>query len=427
MTTITGQAGDRLTVVIGLIIATGLALGLWMPGVMAASYGLLGLIGLVTLVARPSALLALPPLERAFLAAVAAWIVLWLGAWALNGFAEAGRDGLGRVLRLLPVFFILPLIHQRTGLTDWWWRGLMAGAASAGAYALWFLLTGQQGDYGSRVEGVTNPIYFGSLSLAFAMMLLGRLFMAAKASAGQRSILIGCIALALTATALSGVRGAWLTLPFLALILLGLSRSRSTIWPDTPGPLRFLALIAVVAVTLIWLLNGRVSETIEDLSSLAQHGHSHGAIGLRLAMWQVALDTWWQQPWLGSGPGAFRDQLLAGIEQGRLSSEEFGHFRHPHSQYLSALYIAGLPGLAALALMFLLPLLSLLAPGRHQHPEQAALAWSGIALLVVLSVMAGSESLFERNLGVVSFAFLVSLALGLASNGPAGRQADSGK
>ncbi len=414
-----GPSGDRLTKLIGLILATGLALGLWVPGILAASYGLLGLIGLAQLIARPSSLSDLALLERLFLAAIGAWITLWLSAWALNGFSDAGRDGLGRLLRLLPIFFILPLMHQRPCLASWWWHGLMLGAGTAGFYALWFWFSGQQGDYGSRVDGVTNPIYFGSLCLAFAMMLLGRFFISNQAPLSQRLILVICITLALAATALSGVRGAWLSFPLLALILMSLSRRRSALVAGSLRPLWLLGIVATGGVLLIWLLNGRVSETVDDLAILAREGHSSGAIGLRLAMWQVAIDTWWQQAWLGSGPGGFREQLLVQIEQGHLAHNDFAHFRHPHNQYLSALYIAGVPGLFAVALMILLPMLHLLSPRFHRQPEQAALAWSGLAALAVLGVMAASESLFERNLGIVSFGLLVSASLGLSATNAA--------
>ncbi|MGY6588789.1 MAG: O-antigen ligase family protein [Wenzhouxiangella sp.] len=427
MTTVAaGAAGDRLTVVTGLILATGLGLGLWLPGAMAASYALLGLFGLGLVVSRPKALHQLGTFDRVFLAAVGAWILLWLASWALNGLSDAGHDGLGRVLRLLPIFFILPLIRHRPGLAAWWWRGLMAGAGTAGAYALWFWFSGQVGDYGSRVEGVTNPIYFGSLALALAMMLLGRLFILEQAPAHQRLLLVVCITLALTATALSGVRGAWLAIPLLALVLLVLARRHSALLPGTFRPLGLLAVVAVGGGLLIWLLNGRVSETVDDLATLAREGHSSGAIGLRLAMWQIAFDTWWQQAWLGSGPGAFREALLARIDAGQLAHDDFAHFRHPHSQYLSALYIAGIPGLVAITLMFLLPLLHLLSARLHQQPEQAALAWSGLALLVVLAVMAASESLFERNLGIVAFGLLVTVALGL-NPGTSPKAAQAGK
>src|SRR5690625_1221083 len=75
---------------------------------------------------------------------------------------------------ILAVPFYLYLRRVR-GIESAWWNGLVAGAIGAGVYALWFSLSGQTGQYGWRVTGPTNPIYFGGLVLAYALMLIPRL------------------------------------------------------------------------------------------------------------------------------------------------------------------------------------------------------------------------------------------------------------
>src|SRR5699024_1284689 len=98
-------------------------------------------------------------------------------------------------------------------------NGRVAGCLVAGGYALWYAWTGQQSAHGARVPGPTNPIYFGGLSLAFALMLIPRLA-DERRSTPARLLTIAAIILAFVANALSGSRGAWLAIPALLAVYL---------------------------------------------------------------------------------------------------------------------------------------------------------------------------------------------------------------
>ena len=396
----------RLT---GGLVFLVLASGLIIPGTLQGTYLLLALIGIFWLSWQGSWRLGwLDQAERLLIAAVLVYVFIWLGAWLAHGRSAEGAEEFTRILRLLPMIPVLLFLRRVDGLAPWWWNGMVAGALLAGLYALWFVLSGQTGAHGSRVEGTTNPIYFGGFALAFALMLLPRLVGGQEASR-RRILVLLAITLALAANALSGSRGAWLAIPALLLI-----------YPLTLGrrlrpalrlglPLALLALSAAIIAGAAMLINDRYTETLLDLGRLHQGLPSDGAIGLRLGMWQVAWQQFLEQPLFGAGPGSFRQALLAAIDRGQLSAADFAGFRHPHNQYLSVMLVAGLVGLASL--LFLLGsalwlFVRRLAPG---DVPGAGLAWAGVSLVCVVAVMALSESLFDRNTGIAWFGLMVSM------------------
>lgn len=386
-----------------------LASALFVPGTLMGGYLLLALIGIGWLTWQRSwTRIRLDADERLLIAAILIYLFIWLIAWLAHGRSEAGADEFTRVLRLLPMIPMLMFLRCVRGLAPWWWNGLIAGAIMAGLYAVWFVASGQIGAYGTRVEGTTNPIYFGGFALAFALMLLPRLA-GERVTTSRRVLVLLAITLALIANALSGSRGAWLAIPALLLIYPVTLGRRLATAQRLGLPLAMLALSLAIIAGSVVLINGRYAETLLDLSRIHQGLPADGAIGLRLGMWQVAWQQFLEQPLFGAGPGSFRQALLAAIESGQLATNDYIGFRHPHNQYLSALLLAGVVGLGSL--LFLLGsalwlFFRRLAPG---DVPGAGLAWAGVSLVCVVSVMALSESLFDRNTGIVWFGLLVGM------------------
>lgn len=412
------EADSLLGRLTGGLLFVVLTTGLIAPGTLQGVYLLLALIGMGWLTWQRSWRLSwLDQAERLLIVAVLVYVALWVAAWLAHGRSPEGAEGFTRVLRLLPMIPLLLFLRRVRGLAPWWWNGLIAGAVIAGLYALWFVLSGQTGAHGARVEGTTNPIYFGGFALAFALMLLPQLT-GGQASVSRRTLVLLAITLALVANALSGSRGAWLAIPAL-LLLYPLTLGRRLQPALRLGlPLALLALSAAIITGSVLLINGRYTETLLDLGRLHQGLPSDGAIGLRLGMWQLAWQQFMEQPLFGAGPGSFRHALLAAIDSGHLRADDYEGFRHPHNQYFSALLVAGLVGLASL--LFLLGsaawlFVRRLAPG---DVPGAGLAWAGLSLVCVVAVMALSESLFDRNTGIAWFGLLVVMIAAQLSEKP---------
>ncbi len=135
-------------------------------------------------------------------------------------------------------------------------------------------------------------------------------------------------------------------------------------------------------------------------------------LGRRANMWTIAGEIIAEQPLTGAGPGAFREALLNAIEDGRID-ETYANYRHPHSQYLSALTDAGIPGLLALLLLGALVFRRHLKLWQTGLESTRLLGWTGLVSIVVLATMALTESIFERNTGIIWFSLFTALTIGL--------------
>jgi len=401
----------------GLIVFVTLALALIVPGVLAAGYFLLALIALVWLTANGAWRNgALSRLERWLVWSVLVFIAVWALSWVAHGLTDEATRAAGRIGRLLPMIPVFLLLRRVRGMEDWMWRGLIAGGLVAGTYALWFVLSGQSGihligDNGFRVEGTTNPIYFGGISLAFALMLVPKVIDDRETSL-LRSLALCAIVLAFVANALSGSRGAWLAVPVLIVIyFFTLGVRQSPVWRfGTPLVLLGLSLLALTAPMLP--MHERLSETWIEIKLIGEGLGSAGTIGLRLKMWSVAWAQFLDNPWLGAGPGAYQDALHQAVNANDWNPLML-RYRHPHNEYLSALTNAGIPGLITFLAMFAVAIMRFTRHLWSTGRDLRFIAWCGLAATVTLAVMAGSESIFERNTGVIWFALLVALTSAL--------------
>jgi len=391
-----------------LLLFLALALGLVLPKVAGAAFLLLALMGIVWL--EPGLFRRrwdLDRHERLLTFAVVLFVSVWLLAWLVHGLDAVGRDDVGRILRLLLVIPLYLFLARVDGLERVWWTGVGAGAAVAGGYAIGFAWIGQPGEWAERVGGPTNPIYFGGVVLAFAVMLLPRV--ADRDLAPWKRLIAGAaIALGLIASALSGSRGAWLTLvPLLALYLVTMGTRQRPSW-------RFGLPLAMLlfAVFLSMVPGVPLSERVADaFISLTQDGGlvREDTLSVRWALWSLSIEQV-REHWLfGVGPGGFRAALEQAVVAGRLP-EWMLEYHHPHNQFLSALLIAGLPGLIALCLLFGVPLRRFAMLWQSGLRRTRLIGWSGLAMVAVIAVMGLGESIFQRNSGVVWFALLTAAA-----------------
>lgn len=401
----------RLTAV---LLFLSLALALVLPNALDVGLSALVLLALLWLVRHGRGQWrSLHRVEWLLLAAPLIFVVAWLLAWALHGLPEAGIGSAQRLPKLLAVVPLFLFLRRVEGLDAVWWNGLVAGSLIAGGYALWFTLSGQTGDYGSRVEGPTNPIYFGGFAMAYALMLIPRLA-DERQSGAARSLAGIAIIMAFVANALSGSRGAWLAIPILLAIYLFTAGARQPVRWRLGVPLMMLALSLVVLLVPTLPMSDRLGETLQELSLAGNGQDSFGGIGLRLQMWEIAAGLIGEHPWTGTGAGSFRLALVESVQVGQYDPTLL-RYAHPHNQYLSALVDGGAGLLAALVVLLTAPLLAV-SPLSRTHSRQCRyLAWCALAATVTFAVLAVSESLFERNAGITWFAFLAAASTALAT------------
>ncbi|MGK7296760.1 MAG: O-antigen ligase family protein [Candidatus Wenzhouxiangella sp. M2_3B_020] len=392
-----------------LVLFAGLAFGLVVPKVAGGSFLLLALLGIIWL--EPLLLRRhwrLDAHERLLTFSVVAFVLVWLVAWLAHGLDPVGADDVGRIARLLLVVPVAVFLARVDGLERAWWGGLAVGCAVAGAYAIGFAWGGEPGAWAERVGGPTNPIYFGGVVLAFAVMLLPR---PADASLDgpTRMAVSAAIALGLIASALSGSRGAWLALaPLLVLYLLTLGARQRPLW-RYGVPLAIVAAAVLLALIPGVPLGERVADAVRSLSESGGGLARDDTLAIRWALWDLSIERIGEGWLFGHGPGGFRAALEQAVASGELPAWML-EYHHPHNQLLSVLLIAGLPGIAALALLFGVPLARFARLWRSGLERTRLIGWSGLAAVTVLAVMSLGESIFQRNSGIVWFVLLTAVA-----------------
>lgn len=405
-------AGGWLSRLTAALVFVVLATGLVVPKVAGAGFLAIALIGICWLSARGgwrSPRLAAH--EKLLALVIVLYVGVWLAGWAMHGLHPDGADAVGRVLRLLLIIPAYLYIRRVDGLESAWWSGLAAGAVVAGLYAIGFALSGQEGAWHGRVGGPTNPVYFGGLALAFGLMLVPRVG-DVRLPAMFRAAAAVAVLMALVASALSGSRIAWLALPpLLVLYILTLGARQPAGWRfGVPALLAAVAL--AVGLSPLVPISERFIEGAASLPGLFRGQMPAGTLGIRLELWHLAWEMIASNPLLGAGPGAYREALAAAVADGRLPADYLG-YHEPHSQYLMALIHAGMPGLLTLLLLLAMPALRFARLWQTGLERTRLLGWCGLTAMTVLATMALTDSIFERNAGIVWLGLFIAMAGGL--------------
>ena len=406
----TTDAPARVTVVL-LALYAGF-LPWWNTGAIAALLALV-LWGLPRFFRTPFALpRAFWPLWAAFLVALV-W-AFWDGGWAA-------------VLRFLPWILVVPALQPWSAAVRV--RGWLLGVALG---VLW-LIAAQT----ARLGGYELPSLNPADSHAAARVASARAF----GGVGHQHVYWALYAfLALVTVAEQKVLGRWRWAT--AAVLLGaawLGGSKMAvvslllgawIWAGMhPAAFRWRwlvrgALVAgAVAVVFIFIQNTDARFQQERLLH-PKPEWATGSFETRSVQWQAAARLWAEQPW--TGVGAAHKQLLLEEEYRRLGYW-FGEKRHlnVHNTYLEFLLAYGFLGVAAVVLALLAAVRdsaqSSIRNPAHRLPEERAARRAQLwACAVVLFLVALSESLTERALGVHLIA-LYAFFVGTRPEVPNGR------
>lgn len=115
----------------------------------------------------------------------------------------------------------------------------------------------------------------------------------------------------------------------------------------------------------------------------------------RMNGWKASFDLIRQQPILGVGPGAIKEKLNKAYLARGLG---YGN-RNPHNQYLQTWLELGLPGIVMLLLLGIIATIYAIKEKNYLY----------LAFLLIIFINMFFESILERRLGVMFFAFWNSL------------------
>ncbi|XKE43993.1 O-antigen ligase family protein [Halomonas organivorans] len=273
------------------------------------------------------------------------WLVV--GAW----HGESGQAlGLVWPLGMAVVAFFGLLVHPVNGA--WLWSGVATGGFLTGAFSL---IQSWQGVSRAEGAGTLDPILYGNLSLtagSFCLAGLGWAWNRSRPWAWSLVLILGASG-GLLASALSGTRGGWVTLPLLILVLYkAYSRylSRTTLVVSMAGVFLLASMVIMHPQSGV---KARLAEGAHHLVAYLE-GERGVQVAARLMIWEGSAEVAMEHPLLGWGQQG--SALERAHRQPRLS-----RYAHAHNDLLQAWISFGVPGVIGVLGLYLAPLRAFMA------------------------------------------------------------------
>jgi len=261
-----------------------------------------------------------------------------------------------------------------------------------------------------RAVGAYNSLILGDVAMLVVAIVVCALF---TVSQNWRHYLLGALAIgtALSASVMSGSRGAWILLPVMAVWFLWIKRKNLGAGP--------LILIVIMGLLLVWSalsldqVKSRVDTAVTEYQNYSQDRSKINSISARLEMWRDSIIIWTDHPLIGTGIGDFKTDRLKLFEDGRSYLDT--QFGHAHNIYFDVLATTGLVGfLGLLMLMQILPFHMFHSFWKNESdPWLKFYALSGMATIIAFAVFGLTEGWLARNMFVRTY--LLSILVFMSS------------
>jgi len=242
--------------------------------------------------------------------------------------------------------------------------------------------------------GAYNSIIFGDVSMLIVVITVCALL---TVSQKWHHYLLGVlvVCMALSASVISGTRGAWILLPVALVWFLWIKRKSLG--------LKSLMLVMLLGVLLLLgagnlhTVKSRVNIAIQQYQSYLENPAKMSSIGERLEMWQDSITIWKARPLLGSGIGDFKNDRLQLFKNGQ--SNLGVDYDHAHNIYFDILATAGLTGLfGMLIFMQIIPFQMFYSFWIKEHdPWVKFYALSGMTAIIAFAVFGLTEGWLARK------------------------------
>lgn len=288
---------------------------------------------------------------------------------------------------------------------EWFWLGIAIGALGAA------LLAGYQSMFlGMRAGGHTHPIQFGNIALLMGVLCLVRVIANPIIDWLNSLMCLGFIS-GLAASIWSQTRGGWIAVGF---ILIWIFATAAKKWQRGKLAIASIMMVIIMIIPILHtdsLVVNRINEAVSEVNSFIVDNKQDTSVGIRLAMWGVAIHGIKDAPLIGHGMQGWIDARDAAIKDGRLSSFSAG-LSHIHNEYIDAAFKRGLVGLALLLSMYLIPMLFYFRPHLHDDSESVrALSMAGMLVPMMYMDFGLTQVFLSHNSGrIVLVGFLMCIA-----------------
>ncbi len=311
----------------------------------------------------------------------------------------------GNYLPYLFAIFVYCGIRRCKPREKWFWLGLATGALGSA------LLAGYQSIFlGIRAGGHTHPIQFGNIALLMGVLCLVRAIVNPIIDWLSSLMWLGFIS-GLAASMWSQTRGGWIAA---GLVLVWILATATRQWRRCKLTIPSIMITLVMIIPIVQpdsLVVKRINEAVSEVNSFITENKQDTSVGIRLAMWRVAVDGIKDAPLIGRGKQGWADVRDAAIKDGRLSNFSAG-LSHVHNEYIDVAFKRGMVGLVLLLSMYLIPMLFCFRPHLQDESESVrALAMGGMVVLMMYMDFGLTQVFLSHNSGrVVLVGFLMCIA-----------------
>lgn len=385
-----------------IVIGTFPAFSVIVDGYGSALWYLLGLAGIVSFAisANVRRRLCFEPKALLFVAApflFFMWSIIIYWLVDPSDFAKSRVERHALLLISIPVIALL--FHARFRAKDLLLSFSLSGLVFL---AYWMVHDGE-----GRLDGLVHAIHFGNIALITLILCVGGLLTQSKrhwyviAAVGSIGALIAFME--------SGSRGGLVAL-FLALLAIGfwfsVTRNQIRYFVIT---LALVASVAIVSVKFVDPISERYELTLNEIDKFSE-GQMYTSMGMRLLMWDAALNVVTEAPFIGSGFSGYRTEILTRISEGQLKPLMSDFSSEPHNQYLYQLASHGLIGLFLLLLMLTLPLFYLATPRPGGHRNHHILRVTLAVIFLSFIFFGLTITLFDQRRILQNFGLYYSVA-----------------
>ncbi|MCX7212199.1 MAG: O-antigen ligase family protein [Burkholderiales bacterium] len=319
---------------------------------------------------------------------------------------DLGWNTLDNPSRIILAFLACLLVIHRGADSRLLWAGALIGLIAAAAVIAWQAAVLNV----HRPSAGLPPIVFANMVAAIALIGFVR------PGTDWRSHALAWVGMFLAALILivNGSRGPWMALVITTLPLIPV-RHRGMRLPAYLGIVLLLLLLIALAFTLPEVeLTRRFQDIGGDIERFGA-GDADSAVGARLMMWQLGLQTLIAHPLTGIGLNQY-GELLMNLPQ--CPTAPFCT-KHGHNDLMEALTTLGLPGIVLLFAMFAVPAI-LFRRMRRVARERGdtvgeSLAVAGLAVVVATCISGLTQVTLAHHVNIVFYAGAIGLLLGLSA------------
>lgn len=407
--------------ILGLILLSYPALLFLMRGGMNGAMFILAFFSLFLLATGCRQREPLVPAEIAFGIAMSSGLVaIFLSQFYHQDLAARHFDSASRFLLAVPIVYALRYAGSARI------SSALQYAFPLGAIAALFAVEANHPStsYAASTAFI-NHIHLGDMAILLGFLSLFSINWVRRDSLLVKTLKISGFVAGLIVSVYSQARGGWIAVPiFVALYIFSHSQG---------GYLKGLALtlVAVVLLTLVGYLfiepvQLRIEKVYFDLSQF-QSGNADTSVGVRLQLWNVAVQLFLENPIFGVGADGFGKVMESLRNLGEITplAAEYGR-GEVHSEILAQAARFGILGLCFVLSAYFVPLYIFVQSIKSANHQQAVAAWMGICVTFGFFVFGLTVETFNLKMTAAFYSTTVAV-LFAAAIGTYGGASDSEK